>query len=428
MHLKYRKSCRICGNPALKPVINLGQQFLQGVFVKPGSQTTPTRRISTELVRCDPQATEGACGLLQTLVSVPPEVLYSSYWYRSGTNQTMRDHLAGIATEAADYVGKKDALALDIGCNDGTLLRAYPKSFSKIGIDPSNIASAIDGDYKVVNDFFPSPALTEVLSGRKCDIITSIAMFYDLEAPQEFVRALKNVLSQDGLWIFEMSYMPLMLEMNSYDTICHEHLEYYSLAVIEHLLRVCGMKVVRVGFNDINGGSIRCYATHADQYSYSSAGHLAELHRVRQAEFELELDTDRPYRHFQDRINNHQRELSDLIRKLRRDGKTVHVYGASTKGNTILQWCNLDSTLIPYAADRNPDKAGARTLGTDIAIISEDESRAMKPDYYLVLPWHFRKEFVKREQDILKAGTKFIFPLPEIEILGAEDLERLAPK
>ncbi len=366
--------------------------------------------------------------MLQTLVSVPPEVLYSSYWYRSGTNQTMRDHLAGIATEAADYVGKKDALALDIGCNDGTLLCAYPKSFSKIGIDPSNIASKVNGDYTVVNDFFPSAALTEALNGRKCDIITSIAMFYDLEAPQEFVRALKNVLSPDGLWIFEMSYMPLMLEMNSYDTICHEHLEYYSLAVIEHLLRVCGMKVVRVDFNDINGGSIRCYATHADRFSYSSKEHLAELHRVRQAEFELELDTDRPYRHFQDRIDKHQRELSDLIRKLRRDGKTVHVYGASTKGNTILQWCNLDSTLIPYAADRNPDKAGARTLGTDIAIISEEDSRAMKPEYYLVLPWHFRKEFVKREQDILKAGTKFIFPLPEIEVFGAEDLERLAAK
>lgn len=428
MHLTYRKTCRICGAGHLKPVIDLGKQYLQGAFVKPGVFDAPARRIPTGLVRCDPEASEGACGLLQTSVSVPPEVLYSSYWYRSGTNQTMRDHLAGIANEAAGMIGRADALALDIGCNDGTLLRALPASFKKIGIDPSNIARQGEGDYEVVNDFFPSSALSKALAGRSCDVVTSIAMFYDLEAPQTFVRELKAILSPDGIWIFEMSYMPLMLEMNSYDTICHEHLEYYSLAVIERLMRLCGMKIVRVGFNDINGGSIRCYATHADCFRYSSPAHVAELHRVRQREFELELDTDRPYRHFQERIDKHKTELSDLVRQLRRDGKTIHIYGASTKGNTILQWCGLDGALIPYAADRNPDKSGARTLGTDIAIISEEESRAMKPDYYLVLPWHFRKEFIEREAKTILAGTRFIFPLPEIEIVGAEQLAALAKK
>ncbi len=428
MHLTYRKTCRICGAGNLKPVIDLGKQYLQGAFVKPGVFDAPARRIPTELVRCDPEASEGACGLLQTSVSVPPEVLYSSYWYRSGTNQTMRDHLAGIANEAAGMIERPEALALDIGCNDGTLLRALPSSFKKIGIDPSNIARQGEGDYEVVNDFFPSTALTQALAGRLCDVVTSIAMFYDLEAPQTFVRELKSILSPDGIWIFEMSYMPLMLEMNSYDTICHEHLEYYSLAVIERLMRLCGMKIVRVGFNDINGGSIRCYATHADCYRYSSPENMAELHRVRQREFELELDTDRPYRFFQERIDKHKTQLSDLVRKLRRDGKTIHIYGASTKGNTILQWCGLDGSLIPYAADRNPDKSGARTLGTDIAIISEDESRAMRPDYYLVLPWHFRKEFIERESKTMLAGTKFIFPLPEIEIIGAEHLAALAKK
>ena len=404
----------------------MGQQYLQGSFVKEGVFHAPTRRISTELVRCDPEASESACGLLQTSVSVPPEILYSSYWYRSGTNQTMRDHLAAIANEAADMVGRPDALALDIGCNDGTLLRSLPNGFKKVGIDPSNIARQGEGDYEVVNDFFPSAALTNVLSGRTCDIITSIAMFYDLEAPQAFVRELKSILSPEGIWIFEMSYMPLMLEMNSYDTICHEHLEYYSFAVIERLMRMCGMKIVRVGFNDINGGSIRCYATHADCYRHSRHEFAVELQTVRQKEFELELDTDRPYRHFQDRIDKHKQQLGDLIRRLRRDGKSIHVYGASTKGNTILQWCGLDGSLIPYAADRNPEKVGARTLGTDIAIISEEDSRAMKPDYYLVLPWHFRKEFVAREAATMRAGTKFIFPLPDIEVFGLEQLEAAA--
>ena len=422
MHLTHRKTCRICGSTHLKPVINLGQQYLQGAFVKANVFHAPARRISTELVRCDPEASENACGLLQTSVSVPPEVLYSSYWYRSSTNQTMRDHLAGIAMEVAGMVGRPDALALDIGCNDGTLLRALPQAFKKVGIDPSNIARQSEGDYEVVSDFFPSAALTSVLRGCTCDIITSIAMFYDLEAPQAFVRELKSILSPDGIWIFEMSYMPLMLEMNSYDTICHEHLEYYSFAVIERLMRMCSMKIVRVGFNDINGGSIRCYATHADCFLYSRQEYTAELQMVRQKEFELELDTDRPYRYFQDRIDQHKQQLGDLIRSLCRDGKTIHVYGASTKGNTILQWCGLDGSLIPYAADRNPDKAGAHTLGSDIAIISEEESRAMKPDFYLVLPWHFRKEFIAREAETIRAGTKFIFPLPDIKIVGIEQL------
>ena len=418
MHLTYRASCRICSSRSLTKVIDLGYQHLQGSFVKEGKPLPPMRQIATELVRCNPVADETACGLLQTSVSVPPEVLYSSYWYRSGTNQTMRNHLGGIAKEAIVLSGKDNAVALDIGCNDGTLLRCYPTSFQRMGVDPSDIAQSAKGDLTIIQDFFPSAALTRSLETRKCDIITSIAMFYDLEHPVQFVRSLKAHLDPEGIWISEMSYMPSMLELNSYDTICHEHLEYYSFSVIERLLRMCGMKVVKVGFNNINGGSLRCYATHEDCFKYQNAEAQAEIGRVRRAEFELELDTDKPYRNFQDRINAHRDELNGLLNNLKRQGKTIHVYGASTKGNTVLQWCGIDRAIVPYAADRNPDKFGARTIGTNIAIISEEESRAMKPDYYLVLPWHFRAEFVEREKTTLAAGTKLIFPLPTIEIVG----------
>jgi SAM-dependent methyltransferase len=418
MHLTYRKTCRICASSSLTKVIDLGEQYLQGSFIKPGRLMPPMRRIPTELVRCDPTRDENACGLLQMVVTVPPEVLYASYWYRSGTNQTMRSHLSSIAKDAAVMAGTKSAVVLDIGCNDGTLLRAYPKGFQKFGIDPSDIAKGVDGDLEIIQDFFPSAVLAKRLDDKRFDIITSIAMFYDLEQPPLFVQALKSLLSADGIWIFEMSYMPAMIELNSYDTICHEHLEYYSFAVIERLLRMCGMKVVNVVFNDINGGSIRCYATHDNCFKYNNSAFQEAIANVRRKEFELALDTDRPYRHFQERINSHKQELSRLLKDLKRDGKTIHVYGASTKGNTILQWCGIDHTIIPYAADRNPEKAGARTIGTDIAIISEEESRAMKPDYYLVLPWHFREEFVAREAPMLAAGTKLIFPLPNIEIVG----------
>jgi len=419
MHLRYRKTCRICESRELTKVIELGDHFLQGSFVKPGKPMPPLRPVRMELFRCDPQRDENACGLLQMSVSVPPQLLYSNYWYRSGTNQTMRNHLAQIADEARRMVGKEAALALDIGCNDGTLLRCYPASFEVLGVDPSDVAQDAARDLKVIQDFFPSAALTTALGNRRCDIITSIAMFYDLEEPLKFVQGVKELLAPDGLWIFEMSYMPNMLQMNSYDTVCHEHLEYYSFAVIERLLDMCAMKVVNVAFNNINGGSIRCYATHLDCFKYAAPAYHEALGDIRRREFELELDTDKPYRNFQERINNHRNELSTLLKRLKSDGNTIHIYGASTKGNTILQWCGIDHTIVPYAADRNPQKTGAKTIGTGIAIISEQESRAMKPDYYLVLPWHFREEFIAREKEMLSRGTKFIFPLPNIEIVGA---------
>lgn len=423
MHLIRRQTCRVCGSKALTPVITLGQQFLQGSFVKPGEMDPPLRQIELSIVRCDPTKDERACGLLQMEHTVPPAILYSNYWYRSGTNQTMRDHLKGIVTSALERNPIQKGLVLDIGCNDGTLLRAYPEAIEKFGVDPSNVAQSGKGNYTVVQDIFPSPELTKLIGGRKFDIITSIAMFYDLEDPVGFVKSIRDHLSENGVWIFEMSYMPLMLKQNSYDTICHEHLEYYHLAAIETILKLSGMKVIDATLNDINGGSIRCYATHHTSFQYKNEEASERLQNLRREEFDLELDTDKPFKHFQDRINVHREELNILLKKLKKEGKKIHIYGASTKGNTILQWCGIDHRIIDVAAERNPDKFGARTLGTDIPIVSEEESRKMKPDYYLVLPWHFQDEFIDREKETIKNGTSMIFPLPYVRIVTSKDLK-----
>ncbi len=417
MHLKHRKTCRVCGSAALTPVIALGDQHLQGAFVKDGLPPPPQRRIPLTLVRCDPTRDEAACGLLQMEHSVPPAVLYSSYWYRSGTNDTMRNHLRGIAEESLKIVGDGTRTVLDIGCNDGTLLNCYPASCAKFGVDPSDVAHSASADIRLIRDIFPSSELDAVLVGRPCDIVTSIAMYYDLEDPIAFAQAVKRVLAPDGVWVLEMSYMPTMLAMNSYDTICHEHLEYYSLAVLERILHAAGLKVFKVSLNSINGGSIRCFATHENNYRHRNPDQALGLRALRQQEFDLELDTDKPYRNFQSRIDAHRDELSALLRKLKAEGKQIHVYGASTKGNTILQWCGIDKSIITVAAERNADKYGARTLGTDIPIVSEAESRAMRPDCYLVLPWHFKEEFLQREAEMLRLGIKFIFPLPNIQIV-----------
>lgn len=415
MHIRKRTTCRVCGSSSLTPVIDLGSQYLQGSFVKPGKEMPSQRKINCTLVRCNPQVDENACGLLQMEHSVPPEILYAAYWYRSGTNTTMRVHLKGIVESALSLINKDKGAVLDIGCNDGTLFGYYPESFKKFGCDPSDVAQEVKGA-KVVQDIFPSAELNTAIGDAKMDVVTSIAMFYDLEDPVNFVKNIKRVLSPEGIWIFEMSYMPTMLANDSYDTICHEHLEFYSLAVLEKIVAMANMKIFKISFNDINGGSIRCYATHKESGLYYSKEDHQFMNEVRQKEFDLELDTDKPYVAFQYRIEKVKNDLHGLLLKLKKEGKKVHLYGASTKGNTILQWCDINNMLVEYAAERNPDKYGASTLGTNIPIISEAESRAMNPDYYLVLPWHFKTEFIEREKAMLEKGTGFIFPIPTIEI------------
>lgn len=423
MHIIHRRRCRVCGNNALLEVINLGDQYLQGSFVKPGYVNPPRRRIPLQLVQCDVTQREDACGLLQLAHTLPPEVLYANYWYRSGTNATMRDHLKSIAAEIGDLLPGLPSRVLDIGCNDGTLLSFYPEKTAKFGVDPSDIAREIEQPVTVISSVFPSPAATAALEPRSFDAITSIAMYYDLEDPVGFARAVRDLLAPNGIWVLEMSYLPLMLQQNSFDTICHEHLEYYSLSVIEQILEMAGLRVFRVELNDINGGSLRCYVCHGENIEFDRPEWQHTLHSIRIREFELELDSPAPYRAFQSRIEEQRRQIHSLLEEAREAGKTVHIYGASTKGNVLLQWYGIDKSLVPYAAERSPSKVGARTLGTDIEIISEEQSRTLKPDYYLVLPWHFKREFLRREAETIRAGTRMVFPLPEVSIVGSDNLE-----
>lgn len=423
MHPRYRRTCRVCGSADLVPVIDLGRQYLQGSFVKPGVLMPPTRKLPTQLVRCDVTRNENGCGLLQLAHSFPPEILYANYWYRSGTNATMRNHLASIAKSALSQTKKASPTVLDIGCNDGTLLANYPTTSKRYGVDPSDIARDIKDGTVVINTVFPSEQATKVLPEHGIDIVTSIAMFYDLESPVEFARNIERLLSEDGIWVFEMSYLPLMLLQNSFDTICHEHLEYYSLAALEEIAARADLRIFKVVINDINGGSIRCYACRAHKADFGTAEDRAFLHRLRIKEFEMELDTDTPYVTFQSNIDRLKDELNSLLFSIRSKGEKIHIYGASTKGNVLLQWYGINRVMVDCAADRNPEKDGSSTLGTDIPIVSEEKSRAAKPDYYLVLPWHFKSEFLEREREMIFSGTKMIFPLPEVVVVTKDNYD-----
>ena len=417
MKIKARDDCRICGS-TLSLVLSLGNQRLGNIFPSPNDNSLPSSPL--ELVRCDTQKNKNACGLIQLRHTVPGALLYAEYWYRSGINQTMKDHLKNITMEAEKLVDLRTGdTVLDIGCNDGTLLSSYlTKDIRKIGIDPAKNVTifAKKQGIEVMNDFFTSRAFYSV-SKKRAKIITSIAMFYDLEDPNEFVSDIKKVLHEEGLWIMEQSYLPSMLNQNSFDTICHEHLEYYSLAPVEFLLKKHDLEVVDIDFNEINGGSFRLYIMHKGKREPSK-----RLVKARREESMLNLTKNEPYKIFKNNVEKIKTELRELIKSEHNYGKRIFIYGASTKGNTILQYCNIDRKLIEAAADRNPQKWGKVTPGTNIPIISEENARAANPDYFLVLPWHFIQEFIKREAKYLKEGGKFIVPLPKVRIIDKNTL------
>jgi SAM-dependent methyltransferase len=419
--LRTRTTCRICGSRQLAPVLNLGEQLISGAFPEPGGRQPVERAIPLELVRCDMTQDQDACGLVQIRHTVPGAILYQSYWYKSGVNQTMTRNLHNIAVAVEGITGLAAGdLVVDIGCNDGTLFDGYATRDPRfIGFDPSDVTRyAVEKGYDVVRDFFSARALRQRYPDRRAKVITSIAMFYDLEDPAAFVQDVADSLAEDGVWVMELHYLPLMLQQNAFDVIVHEHLEYYSLAVLERLFAEAGLEVIDAELNDINGGSIRLFIAHAGRHE-ASAEADERLQKLRVREFEMALDSPAPYEEFARNVERVGHELKALCESIVAEGKTIHIYGASTKGNTILQYADLDSRLILYAADRNPDKWGSATR-TGIPVISEEESRELRPDFYLVLPWHFLEEFRQREAEYLEQGGSFIIPLPEVRVTGAE--------
>ena len=414
--IKHRQTCRGCGNPHLTPILDVGNQYFQGSFVKQGTIAPPCRKTPNLIVMCDVTKHEDGCGLVQTKHSVDPNILYSNYWYQSGISNTMKSHLASVVKQALEITKFKSGVVVDIASNDNTLLRNYPPTFKKYGIDPCDIAShQKDADITVVNDFFPSPALTKILN-QKVSIITSLACFYDVDSPVAFVKEIKNILDDNGIWIFEVAYWKSMIDNLAYDSIVNEHVIHYHLAPLDRILANAGLKIFDLKLTTTNGGSIMCFCTHAGNNIYNTPENRQRVLLQKITEFDAGLDQEETYIDFAKRVQQHKQQLYDLINELVLiNKKTVHIYGASTKLNTILNYCNIGPSLIQYAAERSPEKFGATTI-SGIKIISEEESKRMKPDYYLVGPYHFKQEILEREKEIISKGTKFIFPLPEISI------------
>lgn len=410
--------CRVCGNTALVPVLDLGLQCLTGVFPRSRGQRIPPAPL--ELVKCADEG--GSCGLVQLRHSCDKREMYGdNYGYRSGLNKAMVAHLKDVAERNHELVSlTRGDLIIDIGSNDGTLLNSYAvNDATLVGIDPTaaKFRQFYPDHVKVIADFFSPEIVADHFGTRRAKIVSSIAMFYDLESPLDFVRQIYNILDAEGIWALEQSYLPLMLQNSAYDTICHEHLEYYSLKQIKWMLDRVGFKIVDLQFNDINGGSFKLIVDKRGSSRPECSGLVA---RTIEQENLMGLSTLTAFHRFREKVEQHRTLLLSTIGDINNKGGRILGYGASTKGNVILQYCGLTEKALPYIAEVNEDKLGSYTPGTYIPIISERDAKAMKPDYFLVLPWHFRRNFLEKEREYLKAGGRFVFPLPEIETVGHE--------
>ncbi len=401
------RECRSCKSKKLTTVLSLGKSYLSD-FVTTNKKPASYPLV---LVLCND------CNLLQLKHTAPSSLLYTEhYGYKSGINQTMKTELKEIAQKNIEKLNssKKKLLVMDIGANDGSLLSTYSKSLERVGVEPiKKLAKECKAHaHIVINDFFNYEAYKKALGERKADIISAISCFYDMEDPNQFVADVKKVLDENGIFVVQQNYLVKMLTQNAFDNIVHEHLEYYSLLVLQNLLKRHGLEVFDLELRELNGGSFRTYIGFAGKRPISNS-----VYEQQELEKLIGLHRKKIYTDFAKRIRKTKKEVYSFIKSKVTEGKKVYLYGASTRGNTLLQYFDLDNKLIEKAVERNPEKWGKKIASVNIPIISEEQARKEKPDYMLVLPWFFKEEFLEREQAFLQSGGHFIFPLPQLEII-----------
>ena len=420
MKVVYREinECRVCGSQELQSVLSLGDQYFSD-FLEEKNKYNGNEKTPLELVICQ----NPECKLLQTRHTVSRSALFTeNYWFRSSVNESLVEGLIDISRRIEEKIDiSKEDYLLDIGCNDGTLLRSFSAG-KRIGFEPASniVEEARDGTQKIINDFFSYEAFSEHFPNTKCKSITSIAMFYDLENPNKFVSDISKCLDEDGIWTIQMAYLKTDIDKNGFDNIVHEHLEYYSLYSLEHLLSRHGLEVFDLELNDLYGGSIRTYIKHKTSSRFKIEESVTKLRKIEEEDKFHETQT---YLDYASRVKALKDELLSFIQEEQAKGKIVYCYGASTKGNTILQYFDINDKIIEKVVDRDHRKFGNYTVGTNLLVISEDEGRNDNPDYFLILPWHLTNFFIERERNYLENGGKFILAFPSLRIIDKYDIK-----
>ena len=401
--------CRICKSKKLITLFSLGNLYFTGKF---SSLRHKIKKKTITLIICK------NCGLVQLAHNYNLKYLYGpDYGYRTGINKTMLNHVKNVTKLLSQKTGlKKNDLVLDIASNDGSLLNYYNKNIIKFGIDP--ILNKYKKNYKNIKynipNFFSANKIKSKTK-KKFKIITALSVFYDAEDPNKFLSDVKDLLLPNGVFLVEFADLASILKFKMFDTICHEHIEYYSSKVIINLANNNGLRVFDIKENKINGGSKQYFICQEDSNIKSKN---SVINKILKTESALKLNEVKTFKNFFKNINKLKKELNNTIRRIKNKKQNIHCYGASTKGNVLLQYFKIDNKKINFAAERNKNKYGLFTPGSKIKIISEKTSRSLKPDYYLVLPWHFKDEILKREKKMVSEGVKFIFPLPYLKIVS----------
>ncbi len=403
------KKCRNCNSKSIKELFSLGKIKLTGKFPR-RNEKIPFGNLT--LVMC------ASCKLVQLKEIFNMKYLYNqNYGYRTGINFTMRNHVKKVVEKLTNIVElSTNDKVLDIASNDATLLNFYSNKVIKYGVDP--ILNKYKKEYKSIDykfpNFFDYKIFLKKNSKPKFKIITALSVFYDLKNPNIFLDGVKKILHEDGVFYLEFQDLMLILKKNMFDTICHEHLEYYSVTFINKILKKHNLKIFDHFYNAINGGSSSYLICHKhSKFKVKKS----KINKILHEEKKYGIEEEATYKSFKKRIDNLKMKINSKIENIIKKKKVIHGYAASTKGNVLLQYFKLDGKKIKFISDRNPKKNNLYTPGSNIKIITESTSRKMKPDYYLVLAWHFKKEILARERIIRKKGTKFIFPLPKVEII-----------
>ena len=414
-NITYLKNCILCGNANLERVIQINEQYISSTFVKTNKNNNLTKiKTPLTLVLCSENKKKNNCGHLQLLEITEPDLLYRNYFYRSATSNTMRRDLKNVVERVVEIAKPKSQdIVVDIGSNDCTLLNYYQKAFKLVGFEPArNIKFINEGkNIRIFSNYFNTKDFKKNFK-EKAKIITSCAMFYDLKNPKKFVSDIEDILDKDGIWCVQISYLPSMLKNNNFYDICHEHISYYSLSSFEYLLKQLNLKCFYAETNAVNGGSIRLFICKNACNKYNKPEYFNDLDQLRKEEEDYNLKDKSTFINFQKKITEIKNVTNAFVDKIIQSKETVLGLGASTKGNILLQHFGLDKSKIPFISERNSEKVGLKCLGSDIELISEETARSMNPSAFIVLPWNFKDEIVKREKEYINNGGQLMFPMP----------------
>lgn len=411
--IKYITHCRLCGHANLISVIDLGYNHIQGAFITKNNQFPPKRKIPNCVVRCDPKT--GGCSLVQSNITVPPEILFSSYFYKSGINETMKNHLKSVVKYLLDFYPKPKKV-LDIASNDLTLLRNYSSKVEKWGIDPNNIISQVDKkDINIINDFFPSDKLPQFI---EFDIISILAVMYDLDDPIMFLRSAINKLSHAGVLCLEVMYLPSIINSLAWDTFLGEHLTHWSLYTIENLVKKSGGKVINAKLTSTNGGSILIFVSRENCNKYDNQENKDYILMLKKHEFDLGLDDQEIFDNFKLRVQQHQRDFKTCLYNLKTNGSNICLYGVSTKSNVLIESSQTEH-YFSYGIERSEEKVGGKTLwGLPIRSEAEARSEINEKTVWVIGPYFFKENILKREKEMIDKGGSLLFPLPTLQIVN----------